>query len=70
MRSTSEASRGIPDELTRTQPEIPWPSVRSIGNVLRHEYDGLSDPIIWRVVTDELPKLKDAIENIQKRLGE
>src|SRR5437879_3313742 len=37
-----------------------------IGNVLRHEYDGLSDPIIWRVVTDELPKLKHAIENIRK----
>ena len=62
----SEASRAIPDELTSTQPDIPWPSVRGIGNVLRHEYDGLSDPIIWRVVTDELPKLKRAIENIRK----
>lgn len=62
----SEASRAIPDELTQTRPEIPWPSVRGIGNVMRHEYDGLSDPIIWRVVTDELPKLKRAIENIQK----
>ena len=62
----SEASRAIPDELANTQPDIPWPSVRGIGNVLRHEYDGLSDPIIWRVVTDELPKLKRAIENIRK----
>ena len=62
----SEASRAIPDELANTQPDIPWPSVRGIGNVLRHEYDGLSDPIIWGVVTDELPKLKRAIENIRK----
>lgn len=65
----SEASRAIPDELANTQPDIPWPSVRGIGNVLRHEYDGLSDPIIWRVVTDELPKLKRAIETIQKLSG-
>jgi uncharacterized protein with HEPN domain len=63
----SEASRAIPDELADTEPEIPWPSVRGIGNVLRHEYDGLSDPIIWRVVVDELPKLKRAVQNIQKR---
>jgi uncharacterized protein with HEPN domain len=63
----SEASRAIPDELADTQPEIPWPSVRGIGNVLRHEYDGLSDPIIWRVVVDELPKLKSPVQNIQKR---
>jgi len=62
----SEASRAIPDELANTQLDIRWPSVRGIGNVLRHEYDGLSDPIIWRVVTDELPRLKRAIENIRK----
>jgi uncharacterized protein with HEPN domain len=62
----SEASRAIPDELIATRPEIPWPSVRGIGNVMRHEYDGLSDPIIWRVVVDELPRLKLAIERIRE----
>jgi uncharacterized protein with HEPN domain len=31
--------------------------------------DSLADPIIWRVVTDELPKLKRAIQRIQKRAG-
>lgn len=64
----SEASRAIPNELANTRPEIPWPSVRGIGNVMRHDYDGLSDPIIWRVVTDELPKLKRAIESMKQRL--
>lgn len=62
----SEASRAIPDKLIATQPQVPWPSVRGIGNVMRHEYDSLSDPIIWRAVTDELPKLKRAIQEIQK----
>ncbi len=66
----SEASRAIPDELKNTRPEIPWSRVRGIGNVLRHEYQGLSDPIIWRVVTDELPALKAAIEAIRTTLEE
>jgi uncharacterized protein with HEPN domain len=66
----SEASRAIPEELKRARPEIPWPQVRGIGNVLRHEYQGLSDPIIWRVVTDELPRLKTAIEAIMDALDE
>jgi len=61
----SEASRSVPDELTNTQPDIPWPSVRGIGNVMRHDYDALSDPIIWRVIVDELPKLKLAIRAMQ-----
>lgn len=37
----SEASRAIPDSLTMERPEIPWRKVRGIGNVLRHDYEGL-----------------------------
>jgi uncharacterized protein with HEPN domain len=57
----SEASRGIPKDLAATRPEIPWPRVQGIGNVLRHEYSGLSDRIIWNVVIDELPRPKLAV---------
>jgi len=60
----SEASHAIPDELAQVRPEIPWSKVRGIGNVLRHEYSGLSDRIIWNVVIDELPRLKAAIKAI------
>jgi uncharacterized protein with HEPN domain len=61
----SEASRAIPEELASQRPEIPWSKVRGIGSVLRHEYSGLSDRIIWNVVVDELPRLKTAIEVIK-----
>jgi len=40
--------------------------VRGIGNVLRHDYEGLSDRLIWNVVVDELPPLKVAIQAIAK----
>jgi uncharacterized protein with HEPN domain len=36
----SEASRAIPDDLTNTQPDIPWRKIRGTGNVLRHDYEG------------------------------
>jgi uncharacterized protein with HEPN domain len=66
----SEASRAIPEELTNRRPEIPWSKVRGIGSVLRHEYSGLSDRIIWNVVVDELPRLKMAIEVIKALVKE
>jgi uncharacterized protein with HEPN domain len=66
----SEASRAIPDDLANTQPEIPWRKVRGIGNVLRHDYEGLSDRIIWNVVVDELPRLKTAVQAIASRTGD
>jgi uncharacterized protein with HEPN domain len=66
----SEASRAIPDDLTNTQPDIPWRKIRGIGNVLRHDYEGLSNRILWNVVLDELPRLKAAIQAITKRTAD
>lgn len=39
----SEASRAIPDELANTRPGIEWRKVRGIGNVLRHDYEGVAE---------------------------
>jgi uncharacterized protein with HEPN domain len=66
----SEASRGIPETMKASRPEIPWQRVRDIGNVLRHQYEGVSDPILWRVVTDELPRLRAAIEAMAAQIDE
>ncbi len=58
----SEASRAVPPDIQARRPDVPWREIRNIGNVLRHAYHGVSDPILWRVVTDELPALREAVE--------
>lgn len=55
----SEAARHLPDELIAEAPEIPWKEIRGIGNILRHEYHKTSDTIVWAVVTDHLPGLRE-----------
>jgi uncharacterized protein with HEPN domain len=45
----SEAGRRLTDELKSRRPEIPWSKVAGIGNVLRHEYAGVSAPVMWKV---------------------
>jgi uncharacterized protein with HEPN domain len=62
----SEASRRLPSDLKSRRPEIPWRDVETIGNILRHEYHTVSNPIIWDVVKTDLPALKAAIEAIAK----
>jgi len=56
----SEASRRLPDELKARHPEIPWPKVAGIGNVLRHEYQEVAHDVLWHVVRDNLPTLDSA----------
>ena len=64
----SEASRLLPEDVLALRPEIPWRRVRGIGNVLRHEYHSLSDAIIWAVVIDELPRLREAVMAMEAAL--
>lgn len=56
----SEASRHLSAELKARHPDIPWPKVAGIGNVLRHEYERIAPDILWKLVQDDLPILENA----------
>jgi uncharacterized protein with HEPN domain len=62
----SEAVRQIPDEKLNLQPDIPWPLIKGIGNVLRHEYHRIAPKTIWNVVTQQLRPLQMAMKELQK----
>jgi uncharacterized protein with HEPN domain len=42
-----EAAKHIPEEILKKYPNLPWPEMRGIRNVLIHEYFGVSLPILW-----------------------
>jgi uncharacterized protein with HEPN domain len=57
----SEAARHLPAALVMQHPEIPWPQIKAMGNLLRHEYHHVADAVVWNVVVADLPPLKDAV---------
>ncbi len=54
----SEASRRLNDDLRTRHPDIPWPKIAGIGNVLRHNYESIAAPVMWSLVRDDLPVLE------------
>ena len=56
LEITSEASRHVPSDLKRRQPEIPWRRVADIGNRLRHAHDGVDPQLPWQVDVGDLGK--------------
>jgi uncharacterized protein with HEPN domain len=54
----SEASRHLPDDLKARSPEIPWQKVAGIGNILRHNYESIAAPVLWKLVQADLPTLE------------
>jgi uncharacterized protein with HEPN domain len=71
----SEASRHLTDELKIRHPEIPWEKVAGIGNVLRHNYERIAAPVIWKLAQADLPLLdkvcreERATELVRKQRG-
>ena len=55
----SEASRHLTDEMKARHPEIPWQKVAAIGNVLRHNYENIAPPVIWKLAQTDLPALEE-----------
>jgi uncharacterized protein with HEPN domain len=56
----SEASRHLGTELQARHPEIPWPKVTGIGNLLRHHYERIAPDVMWKLAQIDLPILQQA----------
>ena len=64
----SEASRHLTDALKADHPGIPWQKVAGIGNVLRHEYERVAAPLMWKLAHADLPPLETVCrEELRRR---
>jgi uncharacterized protein with HEPN domain len=65
-----EATRKLSDRVRKNHPEIPWPPIIAMRNVLAHDYFGLDLHEIWLTVERDIPHLKPKIQEILNRLEE
>jgi uncharacterized protein with HEPN domain len=59
-----EAVRQLPKDFKRKYPSIEWRKIVDLRNILIHEYFGIEPEIIWDVVKNKIPILKNSIEKI------
>lgn len=64
LQILGEAAAKIPTDQQREYPELPWPKMVGMRNVLVHNYFNIDLDIVWQVVESELPALKDKIGRI------
>ncbi|MEI7982541.1 MAG: HepT-like ribonuclease domain-containing protein [Bacteroidota bacterium] len=63
-----EAANGITEETQGRFSEVEWSILKSVRNVLVHEYFGIDYDIIWNTIKDRIPELKQKISNVLLQL--
>lgn len=59
-----EAVKNIPDEYKIAHSDIDWKSFAGLRDKLIHHYFGVDYALVWDVIKNELPDLRDRLQNL------
>lgn len=64
-----EASNKISEEIKNNSDDISWRQIIGLRNKVIHKYFGVDESIIWTVVREDLPKLYEKLQKLNKQLN-
>jgi uncharacterized protein with HEPN domain len=50
-------------------PEVPWPQIVALRNILVHEYFGLNMEQVWTMARKDLPELEKQVRHIRSQIA-
>ncbi|MBB5325905.1 uncharacterized protein with HEPN domain [Anoxybacillus tepidamans] len=59
-----EATKNIPDEIRQAHPHIEWRKMAGMRDMMIHSYFSINYRIVWDVVQNKIPKLKQHVEQL------
>lgn len=62
-----EASKNVPDEVKKQYQKIYWEGMIGLRNRIVHEYFGVDLKIVWHIIKEELPALKEKMKLVLER---
>lgn len=64
LQIIGEASRATSEQFKAKYPQVLWLKIADFRNLIVHEYFRVDLKIVWAIVENELPKLKQQINDI------
>jgi len=64
-----EAATHIPDEIHRTNPQIPWRLIIATRNRLIHGYLGIDNDTLWSIIRSDIPALLSKLIALREKLA-
>ncbi len=63
-----EATKQIPDEITRNYPQVPWKEMAGMRDRLIHFYFSVDYNLVWITIKERIPQVKPLIKEILEKL--
>lgn len=63
-----EAAKQVPPEVRDAFPEVPWRAIAGFRDLAMHSYFGLSQHIVWSIVSETLPGLVSPLAEVLRKL--
>jgi uncharacterized protein with HEPN domain len=70
LQIIGEAARALPVDVRALAPEIPWPKIIGMRNILVHGYFEIDTEIVWDAAMRDVPALKPAVERLLHAQGD
>lgn len=64
LQIIGEAVRALSPELTQKHSEVAWSKIVGMRNILVHNYFSIDAAIVWAVIENDLPVLKQQISEL------
>lgn len=61
-----EEAGKLSDQLKQKSQQINWQKIYGLRNIIAHHYFGINADIVWQIIHDDLPKLKDELKQLIK----
>jgi len=68
LQIIGEAAAQLGGDFHRAHPEVPWPKIVAMRNVLVHEYFGIDLNELWNVVQHDLMAIRRQVERLLAEL--
>jgi uncharacterized protein with HEPN domain len=68
LQIVGEAARAMPQEVRERAPNIPWSKIIGMRHILVHDYFRIDTEIVWDVLEQDLPRLKQSLQALLNEL--
>lgn len=64
LSQLGELCRIVDDAFAAAHPEVPWREMYGLRNRIVHDYEGVNLRLVWEIISEDIPALKDTLEKL------